>query len=173
MIFDPSAYSTAFVWIWLAGRTGPVVAGKLAVVDGQVQFNYAPSYLERDDAIPLYEPELPLQPGLQHMPEETGIPGCIRDAGPDAWGKKVILRFLDPKARPQAESEDIFFLLESGSDRIGALDIQLSPDNYEPRQMQHDVSLSELMAAAARFEEGETLKSDMDRVMSYCASSVG
>ncbi len=173
MTSDPAAYSTAYVWIWLPGSTSPVVAGRLAVVDGQFQFNYGRSYLDRADAISIYEPELPLQPGLQHMPEDTGIPSCLRDAGPDSWGQKVILDILDPRARPHVESEDIFFLLESGADRIGALDFRLSPDGYEPRQMPRDVSLSELLAAVARFEEGEPLKADMARVLRHCASSVG
>ncbi len=173
MTFDPEAYRTAYVWIWLAGSTSPVVAGKLAVVDGQVQFSYERKYLDRADAISIYEPELPLQPGLQQMPEDTGLPGCIRDAGPDVWGQKVILSILDRKERPHVKPNPFFFLLESGSDRIGALDFQRSPDNYEQRQMRHEVSLKELLAAAERMEEGESLDSKVALVLSLCATSAG
>src|SRR5205809_52605 len=60
-------YDEAFVWTWLPGETAPVVAGRLARVPDQLEpqyvFNYGRSYLARKDAIPLYEPELPLKPG--------------------------------------------------------------------------------------------------------------
>ncbi len=43
----------AFVWIWLPDATGPVVAGKLEAGDqGNVQFNYGKSYLDRTNANP-------------------------------------------------------------------------------------------------------------------------
>ena len=51
----------AFVWIWLPGQSGPVVAGKLQVDNENLLFNYGKSYLERindeNPAIPIYEPE--------------------------------------------------------------------------------------------------------------------
>src|ERR1044072_2391548 len=60
-------YDEAFVWIWLPGEPVPVVAGRLVRVPGEPEqqfvFNYGRSYLARKDAIPIYEPELPLTPG--------------------------------------------------------------------------------------------------------------
>lgn len=87
--------SEAYVWIWLPGETEPVVAGKLEADGDQIHFNYGKSYLERIDqkpaAIPIYEPELPLKSGVLPLKNNLDIPACIRDAAPDAWGRRVII----------------------------------------------------------------------------------
>ena len=57
-------YTQAFVWVWLPDQTEPVVAGLLSASGKQLVFNYGRSYLARKDAIPLYEPELPLRSGI-------------------------------------------------------------------------------------------------------------
>ena len=77
---------SAFVWIWLPGATEPVVAGRLDLAAEVVLFTYGRSYLERADAIPVYLPELPLRPGAIRPGSDLTVAGCIRDAGPDAWG---------------------------------------------------------------------------------------
>lgn len=59
MITSNQYYTEAFVWIWLPGKTTPVVAGKLALEDNFLVFNYGKSYLERSSAISIYETELP------------------------------------------------------------------------------------------------------------------
>ncbi len=65
------------------------------------------------------------------------IASCIRDAGPDAWGQRVILArragHLDT-ASDTAGLDALSYLLESGSDRVGALDFQASATDYRPRQ---------------------------------------
>ena len=53
----------AFVWVWLPGAVEPVIAGRLDPVGPTVTFTYGQSYLEREDAMPLYLPELPLKRG--------------------------------------------------------------------------------------------------------------
>jgi serine/threonine-protein kinase HipA len=134
----------AFVWIWLPGETKPVVAGRLEVDvsrgQGNVVFNYGKSYLERVSAgepvMPIYEPELPLRAGILPLPEGLTMPGCIRDAASDAWGRRVIInKTLGSKGAgvDTAELGELTYLLESGSDRIGALDFQRSPTEYVPR----------------------------------------
>jgi len=126
----------AYVWIWLPGETEPVVAGKLEADNGIVQFNYGRSYLDRPNAIPIYEPELPLKPGILPLLGDLEIPNCIRNAAPDAWGRRVIInRQLGKKGRDTdtAELDELTYLLESSSDRIGALDFQRHPNEYVPR----------------------------------------
>ncbi|NJN46795.1 MAG: type II toxin-antitoxin system HipA family toxin, partial [Candidatus Competibacteraceae bacterium] len=85
----------AFVWIWLPEEIEPVVAGRLEADNNNILFNYGKSYLERrrdiKPAISIYEPELPLQAGVLSLPEGLSMPGCIRDASPDAWGRRVII----------------------------------------------------------------------------------
>jgi serine/threonine-protein kinase HipA len=56
--------AVAYVWIWLPGATEPVVSRRLARDRSRLTFNYGRSYLERTDAIPIYEPESPLRRGL-------------------------------------------------------------------------------------------------------------
>lgn len=68
----------AYVWIWLSGETEPVVAGKLEADGDFVRFNYGRSYLERPNAIPVYAPELPLQPGVLPLHRDLNIPNSIR-----------------------------------------------------------------------------------------------
>src|SRR5579864_6544564 len=132
-----TTYKEAFVWTWLPGATEPVVAGRLAAVGDQLLFNYGQSYLARANAIPLYAPELPLQRGTLLLPSGLSMPGSIRDAAPDAWGRRVIInRKLGMHGRQidTTELDELTYLLESGSDRIGALDFQLSATEYVPRE---------------------------------------
>ncbi len=83
----------AFVWIWLPEQIKPVVAGKLEAGNGLIHFNYGKSYLERirknPSAIAIYEPELPLRAGVLPLPYGLEMPNSIRDAAPDAWGRRV------------------------------------------------------------------------------------
>ena len=51
-----------YVWVWLPGASEPVVAGVLQPDGATTYFRYAESFLGRGDAVPLYLPELPLQP---------------------------------------------------------------------------------------------------------------
>ncbi len=37
-------------------------------------------------AFPIYAVELPLKPGILPLLNGLNMPGCIRDAAPDAWG---------------------------------------------------------------------------------------
>ena len=81
----------AFVWIWLPGRTQPVVAGRVYQDGGRFAFNYGRSYLDRQDKIPVYAPELPLGSGSRMPAPGLSMAGSLRDASPDAWGRRVIL----------------------------------------------------------------------------------
>jgi serine/threonine-protein kinase HipA len=82
----------AFVWTWLPGAEEPVVAGRLELTGGIVDFNYGRSYLDSPDAIPLYLPELPLRQGRIAPIGGLTMAGCIKDAGPDAWGQRVVMQ---------------------------------------------------------------------------------
>src|SRR3990167_1290198 len=121
-------YNEAYVWMWLPGKTDPVVAGLIERQrDGRLLFNYGRSYLARNDAISIYEPELPLQPGEVRPRASMQMPSCIRDASPDAWGRRVIInRTMGLKGRDadSIDLDELTYLMESGSDRIGALDFQ-------------------------------------------------
>jgi serine/threonine-protein kinase HipA len=164
----------AFVWVWLPGEIEPVVAGRLAAAGDQLLFNYGRSFLARKNAIPLYEPELPLRAGV--LPLLTGLrmPSCIRDAVPDAWGRRVILnRRLGAKGPgiDVASLDELTYLLESGSDRIGALDFQASATRYVAREAA-PASLDELATATASIEAGIPLTPELDQALLH-GSSIG
>lgn len=171
-------YQEAFVWIWLPGRIEPVVAGKLEADDGRLLYNYGKSYLERihDDppAMPIYEEELPLKPGILPLRNGLSMPGCIRDASPDAWGRRVIInRKLGRKGSgvDTAELDELTYLLESGSDRPGALDFQRSPTDYESR-LSAAVPLEALLESAERVEKGLPLAPELGEALLH-GSSIG
>ena len=168
----------AFVWIWLPNTTEPVVAGRLEADNGNVRFNYGKSYLERigdsNPAISIYEPELPLQSGILPLLEGLTMPSCIRDASPDAWGRRVIInKLLGLKGvnTDTNELDELTYLLESGSDRIGALDFQCSPTEYVPRSTKSP-SIEELSESADRVEKGVLLTPELDQAL-FHGSSIG
>jgi len=172
------AEKEAFVWIWLPDETEPVVAGRLEADDGNILFNYGRSYLDRigdsKPAIAIYEPELPLKAGVLPLPEGLTMPGCIRDASPDAWGRRVIVNKklgLKGTGTDTAELDELTYLLESGSDRIGALDFQHSPVEYAPR-IANNVSMEELIESAERVEKGIPLTPELDQAL-FHGSSIG
>ncbi|MCV7174555.1 MULTISPECIES: type II toxin-antitoxin system HipA family toxin [Mycolicibacterium] len=154
----------AFVWVWLPGHTNPIPAGRLRFQSRgrRYEFGYGRSYLERDDAISLYEPELPLRSDWQAPPPNMSIASALRDAGPDSWGQRVILERLHGVAGRDADTTDldqITYFLESGSNRIGGLDFQTSPEIYVPRGA--SASLDELHAAAHTLDQGRELNEEL------------
>ncbi len=147
--------TTAYVWIWLPGAIEPVVCGRLDQVDDRIAFVYARSYLDRGDAVPIYDSELPLRRGYQYpaSAQTRGVPLCIEDAMPDSWGRRLINHRLGELT---VEFGDFTYLLESGSDRIGALDFQTSADSHVPREV-INATLDELATASELIETGQPL----------------
>lgn len=174
MTSNEREYSEAFVWIWLPGTTEPVIAGKLTTDQDRLVFNYGKSYLVRENAIPIYEEELPLRQGVLPLRSGLSMPGCIRDAAPDAWGRRVLinkklgLKSLDADTN---QLDELTYLLESGSDRTGALDFQQSAGEYIPR-VYGNATLDELFQSAERVERGEPLTAELDQAL-YHGSSIG
>jgi len=164
----------AFVWVWLPETTDPVVAGKLETDGNALAFSYGRSYLERTNAISLYDQELPLKSGTVPLLNGLSMPSCIRDGAPDAWGRRVIInRQMGRKGLSAAtvDLSELTYLLESGSDRIGALDFQASPTEYVPRQSK-GATLEELMNSAERVEKGVPLSPELDQAI-FHGSSIG
>jgi len=150
------------------------VAGRLSVAGDRLLFNYGRSYLARNNAIALYEPELPLRSGVLPLTPGLKMPNCIRDAAPDAWGRRVIINRKFGKSDKDidaAELGELTYLLESGSDRIGALDFQLSAEKYVAREAS-TASLEELQSATVLVEKGIPLTPDLDRALLH-GSSIG
>lgn len=174
MISKVDQNKEAFVWVWLPGETEPVVAGRIEQLGERYVFNYGASYLERENAIPIYEPELPLRRGRIEPIADLSMASCIRDGSPDAWGRRVIINRLVGAKADEAEVKEISeltYLLESGSDRIGALDFQHSATEYVPR-LKAEASYEELLAAAERIEKGMPLTPALDQALNH-GTSIG
>ncbi|WP_246050820.1 type II toxin-antitoxin system HipA family toxin [Asticcacaulis tiandongensis] len=174
MMTSKADATEAFVWMWLPGATEPVVAGRLDQDGERLLFTYGASYRRRKSAIPIYEPELPLQEGVTAPINGLQMASCIRDGSPDAWGRRVIINRLTgkkPDAAGVPEISELTFLLQSGSDRIGALDFQASATEYVPR-LAAQASLDELMEAAALIEKGVPLTPALDQALNH-GTSIG
>ncbi len=174
MTSELSQRKESFVWIWLPGETEPVVAGRITQDGERYAFNYGASYLNHRDAIPIYEPELPLGRGLIEPAAGLSMASCIRDGSPDAWGRRVIINHLVGAKAAEAETRDISeltYLLESGSDRIGALDFQASATEYIPR-LKAEASYEELVEAAERIEKGVSLTPALHQALTH-GTSIG
>lgn len=167
-------YTEAFVWVWLPSAVDPIVAGKIEKREKAYVFFYGNSYLDNKDAIPLHETGLPLEEKEFEIGQGGSFNSCLRDAAPDAWGRRVIInermgrvsKFSDP-----TDFDELVYLLESGSDRIGAIDFQLSATEYIPRT-QSDSSLDDLMQSADRIAAGEPLSEDLAAAIQH-GTSIG
>ncbi|WP_208246018.1 type II toxin-antitoxin system HipA family toxin (plasmid) [Rhizobium sp. T1470] len=169
-----SDLSELYVWIWLPMETHPVVAGRAVRSRNQFFFNYGRSYLERENAIAIFDLDLPLEAGIIEPPAGHLLAPSLRDALPDRWGRRVIVNDLLGLRRDEID-EDAFdemtFMHHSGSDRIGALDFQESASEYTPRESDN-ATLVELQTFADKVEAGEPVPKGLDRVILH-GSSIG
>lgn len=144
--------SEAFVWIYLPGRTEPVVCGRLdALQDGAYSFLYGRSYRDRDDPIPLSPEGMPINATTFVGRRAGALPGPIRDAGPDAWG-----RYVAEYRKGTAKLDELDLLVHAHGDRIGALAFSPSATECHPATPPI-VTLADLEAAARGVQEGATL----------------
>ncbi|AFT69550.1 HipA-like protein family [Alloalcanivorax dieselolei B5] len=167
----------AYIWVFLPGLTEPVVCGVVAWDGVEYVFRYGKSYLARPDAMPLSIPGRPLGE-LTGDPYtlENELSGALRDAAPDAWGRRIIQREIAKtiaQANSPRESEpgEIDYLLGAGSDRIGALDTSESPHVYSPLP-RHTSPLEDALKAAEKMERGEELDEKLDAALNH-GTSIG
>lgn len=169
----------AIVWSWLPGASEPVPTGVLEVSDGPfggsvLTFAYATTYLADTTAPPLYVPELRKKRGRQEPGAGLDVHGVIRDGGPDSWGQRVVLRRLlgrETRDEDPGQVPLLTYLLESGSNRPGALDFQRSRDHYVPRE--HPATLAELMEAADGIQAGQTISEHLEEALTAGSSAGG
>ena len=154
----------AYIYIQLPGTLQTVPAALLKVQklpDGNYvgRFRYGNRYVSRRDAIALDPFQLPLGKDVYEFTKLNGIPGAVRDAGPDAWGRRVIEYQLE---RGAADLEEIDYLLHGPQDGAGNLSFGLKPD--PPRTTRHynrTYRLAELLKAVEAIEEGERVPANI------------
>lgn len=117
-------------------------------------FVYNPGYLRRPDAVPLEPFELPLSPRRAPTVKLRGLFGCLRDASPDAWGRRIIERHLG-----RTDLTEVDYLLHSPEDRAGALSFGHGRTPPAPRRdFNRIIQLDALRLAAERFDEDRSSK---------------
>ena len=146
----------AYVYIQLPGTTYTVPAALLKVQtlpDGRRvgRFRYGDRYLQRQEAVAFDPFQLPLDKTAREITELKGIPSALRDAGPDAWGRRVIEYKLE---RTADELQEIDYLLHGPQDGAGCLGFGLKAEPPAPRrQYNRTHQLADLVAAAQAIED--------------------
>lgn len=167
------------VFIHLGGDFVP--AGLLNMTEageGEVtsSFAYGLRYLKRDDVAEIDPTSLAIADleeirGIELRPVEgLTLFGGIRDAAPDGWGRRVIESRLHAPANSLPEST---YLLEAGSERVGALDIRTGL--HEPAKVNSHIAirrLEYLMQAADQIEQGLRIPAQLEDIFD-AGSSMG
>ena len=153
--FDKRDDQRTYVYLQLPQSLQVVTVGRyeLARTQGVLigSFVYNPAYLERADAIPLEPYELPLTPRRTQTVKLKGIFGALRDASPDAWGRRII-----EKHTGRTDLNDIDYILNSPEDRAGALSFGRDKTPPGPtRKFNQVLQLEALLAAAEQFMDDE------------------
>lgn len=147
----------AYIYVQLPGTLDTVPAALLKVEtlpDGTFvgRFRYGDRYLEREDAIAFDPFRLPLGNTIHEFTKLKGIPGAVRDAGPDAWGRRVIEHKMQ---RGPGDLEDIDYLLNGPQDGAGYLSFSATVElTTMKRRYNRTHQLAELIDAAQAIEEG-------------------
>src|SRR3989454_353585 len=150
--------SQAYIYVQLPSTLNTVPAALLKVEklrDGTFvgRFRYGDRYLERKDAVEFDPFQLPLGDIVREFTKRKGIPGAVRDAAPDAWGRRVIEHKLQ---RSPGDLEEIDYLLNGPQDGAGYLSFGTSVEPpASKRRYNRTHQLAELVAAAEAIEEGK------------------
>ncbi|WP_349618551.1 type II toxin-antitoxin system HipA family toxin [Azotobacter salinestris] len=171
---------TLLVHAYLPGASVPVPAGKLNLIEAQTRvescsFVYGLRYLSRRGSLEVDPVGLGFLQGQsvrgrELFPESLPLFGGIRDAAPDAWGRRVIEAKLKVPANSLAES---VYLLEAGGNRVGALEI--TQDGAQPKgptQTDGLRRLHYLLEAVERIEQGFPVPANLHEIFE-AGSSMG
>lgn len=150
-----------YVYIQLPGSLAPVTCGRFEreiLPDGRAagRFVYGRSYRSRLDAVPIDPYHLPLAETRYETAKLDGVFGAIRDASPDAWGRRIIDNF-----EGRTDLDEMDYLLLAPEDRVGALSFGRGQDPPAPVQRFNRIlHLAELRSAAetlGRISAGESV----------------
>jgi serine/threonine-protein kinase HipA len=130
-------------------------------------FAYGLNYLKRGDALEVDPVSLSIADrdavhGKRLLPiNRLSFFGGIRDAAPDAWGRRVIEAKLKVPANSLPESQ---YLLHAGSERVGALDIRSSLQDGPSPGAGGWQTLAHLVEAAERIEDGQAIPAHLEAI---------
>jgi len=168
------------VFIHLDGEFCPAGILGLTELNAAVQasaFSYGLRYLDRSNAIEIDPVSLSLESretsrGKVLFPARgLTLFGGIRDAAPDGWGRRVIESRLKAPLNSLPES---VYLLQAGSERMGALDVRESPTSPAQTHARHSVRrLEYLLDAANRIELGLAVPAQLEDIFDAGTSMGG
>jgi serine/threonine-protein kinase HipA len=166
-----ASHQELFVFAHLDGTFVPAGQLLLDEVGNKLiasSFSYGLRYIERANAQEIDPVALTLKNksdvrGKRLLPP-AGLElfGGIRDAAPDAWGRRVIEARLKAPVNGLPES---VYLLEAGSDRIGALDIRSSLDQAERPAHESIHNLSYILEGAQKVDLGLPVSDALAKIL--------
>ena len=134
-------------------------------------FTYGKRYLERPEVVALDPFHLPLSTRPRKFTKLEGIPGAVRDASADAWGRRVIEAKLQ---RPEAEIPEVEYLLNGPDDGAGNLSFGRTATPPAPRRsFNRTHQLAALIEAAEKLEEDGRLPHAVLEELEPCTSMGG
>jgi serine/threonine-protein kinase HipA len=145
-----------YVYVQLPGTFEWVPCASLKVRQvgagaSQGTFAYGKRYLARANVIELDPYHLKLTDKPQQFTRLEGIPGALRDASPDAWGRRVIQARL---GRAESEISEMAYLLNGPDDGAGNLRFGLSVQPPGPgKPFNRTYQLEALTRAAEQIDE--------------------
>ena len=161
----------AVVFVRHQGTNRPVGRMKF-IEDGRFsrsEFAYGKSWLEDPTAFAIDPVQLPLRPGLFKTAPDFPLFNGIRDAAPDAWGRRVIDAICKVK-HGRVANEAEYLLASQCGNRAGALMFGKDPSGPSPvidivlPAVGHDGgSLEKLQEAADKLARGE----EIDRTYAF------
>lgn len=170
---NPPLLSKLYIHVDVGGGE-VLVAGQL-IVDRARRigaFKYARGYCRDERAYALDPINLPLVEGaIYESPitrDNLGIAGALLDAGPDDWGRRVLMALLDPPP-----SNDLEFLLAGSGNGTGTIffsesrggsSMQEVPVKLLPKEFQ---SLEDIMETAIRLDEGLPVEKEKAMFFEY------
>jgi serine/threonine-protein kinase HipA len=166
MISNYTSATSAYLWIWLPNAYCPIVAGKLIKNEDVFAFAYSKQYLDNPAAIALSPDELPLETGVFVPFGMHKIHSSLRDAAPDAWGRRII-----EHEYASTILDELDYMLLSGTNGIGALNLQSGKDVYISRESK-DTALSDLLLAVEKIEQRQPLPKALEIALLH-GTSVG
>jgi serine/threonine-protein kinase HipA len=144
-----------WVWAYLPGQREPVLCGRYDRRESEAgavgAFTYGQSYLERADRLPIDPVTLPLEAKRFETTVLSGWFSVLLDAGPDAWGRRLIDRAIGVQ-------DQRGYLLNAHGQTVGAL--AFSDRRDTPPAHAHSTTTQTLaytLALHARVESGESL----------------
>jgi len=160
----PAPQQSCYVYIQLPGTFTPVPCASLKIVEvasgvHEGTFQYGKRYLQRANTVALDKFRLPLTERPLKFTKLKGVPGAVRDASPDTWGRRVIQAKLQ---RPEADIQEMEYLLHGPDDGAGNLSFgrTIQPSRAS-RPFNRTHQLAALVKAAQKLEDDGRLPQEV------------